>query len=120
MSIDLHINTLKEFHQLSDSELSQVTSIKLEQLYKEIDMEIPNRIYACTNLRSLCFERRKTSLTISPKIVQLQQLESLKIINCPITKLPQELSQLSNLKILKCEETLLKTIPGCVFKYTVT
>lgn len=116
MSTNLHIFSIKEFNQLSDVELAKVQSIRFN-LYKERDVEIPDRIYDCANLRSLHFDRN-SRCTISPKIAQLQQLQSLKIIQCPIKTLPKELSKLPQLSILECEETLLETIPACVFDCT--
>ncbi len=113
MSTDLHIRSITAFQQLSDADLAQVKSIRFN-MYKEKHLAIPDRVYACNNLRSLHLDRNQ-SAAISPKIAQLQALEVLEIIQCPITDLPKELSKLSKLTILKCEETGLKTIPACVF-----
>jgi Leucine-rich repeat (LRR) protein len=113
MSTEIHIRSIKEFKQLSDADLSKVKSIRF-YIYKEMDLEIPDRVYDCINLRSLHLERNKRS-NISPKIAQLQQLETLEIIQCSITDLPKELSELPKLSILKCEGTTLETIPASVF-----
>lgn len=116
MPTDLHIRSIKEFNQLSDADFIKVKSIRFN-IYKEMEVEIPTKIYACINLRSLHIDRNK-KCSISPKIAQLQQLEVLEIMQCPINDLPKELSELSKLSVLKCEETLLKTIPNCVFDCT--
>jgi Leucine-rich repeat (LRR) protein len=116
MSTDIHIRSIKEFNQLSTADLAQVKSIRFN-LYKEKTLDIPNSIYACSNLNSLHIDRNETCF-IAPEIAQLKRLQVLEIIQCPIHDLPKELGELQELTVLKCEQTLLKKIPKSVFECT--